>query len=74
MTQTVDSNKDEISLLFSQWDDYGKVGEQIDNDTGQPICKILFDNIDGLENLINILHLLRYRAYRNDYFYEKMLP
>ena len=59
--------------MFSQLDDDGKVGEQIDNDTGQPICKILFDNIDGLENLINILHLLKYRVYRNDYFYEKML-
>lgn len=73
--QTVNASNDEISLMFSQLEDTGKLGERLDEeDIGQPICKIQFNNIDGLDNLINILDSLKERVYRNNYFYEKMLP
>lgn len=56
ITQTVSPESNEISLMFSQLDDTGRVGELLnEEDVGQPICKIQFDNIDGLDNLINIL-------------------
>lgn len=75
ITQTVNPDINEISLMFSQLEDTGRVGERLDEeDTKYPICKIQFDNIDGLDNLINMLSFLRERVYRSDYFYEKMLP
>lgn len=72
--QTVNPENDEVSIQFSQLDDSGKLGESIELDSGEPICKLIFNNIDGLENLINILELLRKRVYRSNHFYEKMLP
>ena len=74
ITQTVDSELDKISVMFSQLDTVGKLGEQIENDVGVPIVEIIFDNIDGLENLISLLKILKKRVYRNNHFYEKMLP
>ena len=75
ITQTVSPESNEISLMFSQLDDNGRVGELLnEEDVGQPICKIQFDNIDGLDNLINILDSLRESVYRSNHFYEKMLP
>ena len=70
----VNPENDEVSIEFSQLDDIGKLGESIELDSGEPICKLIFNNIDGLENLINILELLKKRVYRNNHFYEKMLP
>lgn len=72
--QTVDPELDKISVMFSQLDTVGKLGEQIENDVGVPIAEIVFDNIDGLENLINLLKILKKRAYRDNHFYQKMLP
>lgn len=74
ITQTVDPELDKISVMFSQLDTVGKLGEQIENDVGVPIVEIIFDNIDGLENLISLLKILKKRVYRNNHFYEKMLP
>lgn len=74
ITQTVDPKLDKISIMFSQLDTVGKLGEQIENDVGIPIGEIVFDNIDGLENLINLLKILKKRVYRNNHFYKKMLP
>lgn len=74
ITQTMDSKIDEISLSFSQLDSIGKLGEQIEENIGEPIFKIIFDNIEGLENLIDILDNFKKRVYRNNYFYEKMFP
>lgn len=74
ITQTVDPEFDKISVMFSQLDNVGKLGEKIENYIGIPIGEIVFDNIDGLENLINVLNILKKRVYRNNYFYKKMLP
>ena len=74
ITQKANSENDEISIEFSQLNDSGKLGEFVELDSGKPICKLVFNNIDGLENLINILELLRERVYRSNHFYEKMLP
>lgn len=74
ITQTVDPKLDKISIMFSQLDTVGKLGEQIENDVGIPIGEIVFDNIDGLENLINLLKILKKRVYRSNHFYKKMLP
>lgn len=74
ITQTVDPELDKISVRFSQLDTVGKLGEQIENDVGVPIREIVFDNVDGLENLINFLKILKKRVYRNNHFYQKMLP
>lgn len=72
--QTVDPELDKISVMFSQLDTVGKLGEQIENDVGIPVGEIVFDNVEGLENLINLLNILKKRVYRNNYFYKKMLP
>lgn len=73
ITLLVDSELDKISIMFSQLDTDGQLGEQID-EVGEPISEIIFDNINGLENLINILNLLKKRVYRDNHFYKKMLP
>lgn len=74
ITQTVDPELNKISVMFSQLDTVGELGEQIENDVGVPIGEIIFDNIGGLENLINLLNILKKRVYRNNHFYKKMLP
>ena len=48
--------------------------QKIENDVGVPIGEIVFDNVDGLENLISILKILKKRVYRDNHFYKKMLP
>lgn len=73
ITSLVDSELDKISIMFSQLNTNGQLGEQID-EVGEPISEIIFDNIDGLKNLINILNILKKRVYRNNHFYKKMLP
>lgn len=73
ITQIVDPEFDRISVMFSQLDTVGKLGEQINND-GIPIGEIIFDNIDGLENIINILKNLKKRVYSNNQFFKKILP
>lgn len=72
--QTIDSNNDEISIEFSKLEDSGKLGEYISLEAGEPICKLNFVSIAGLENFIEILGSLKKEVYRNNYFYEKMLP
>ena len=72
--QTIDSNNDEISIEFSKLEDSGKLGERISLEAGEPICKLNFVSIVGLENFIEILGSLKKEVYRNNYFYEKMLP
>lgn len=74
ITQTVDAENDEVSIEFSKLNDDGRLGEPVELKSGESICKLLFDNIDGLENLINILNSVRERVYRNNHFYEKMIP
>lgn len=74
MLQTIDPNNDEISIEFSQLEDSGELGEYIPLEAGEPICKLNFVNIAGLENFIKILGSLKKEVYRNNYFYEKMLP
>lgn len=72
--QTIDSNNDEISIEFSKLEDSGKLGERISLEAGEPICKLNFVSIAGLETFIEILGSLKKEVYRNNYFYEKMLP
>ncbi len=74
ITQTVDPELNKVSLMFSQLDTVGRLGEKIENDVGVPIGEIVFDNVDGLENLISILKILKKRVYRDNHFYKKMLP
>ena len=74
ITQTVKPDNDEVSIEFSQLVDKGRLGEPIPLESGNPICKLNFGNIDGLDNLIKILNLLKKRVYKSNYFYEKMLP
>lgn len=72
--QTIDFNNDEISIEFSKLEDSGKLGEHISLEAGESICKLNFVSIAGLENFIEILGSLKKEVYRNNYFYEKMLP
>lgn len=74
ITQTVKPDNDEISIEFSQLVDKGRLGETIPLESGNPICKLNFSNVDGLDNLIQILNLLKKRVYKSNYFYEKTLP
>lgn len=74
ITQTINQEINKISVIFSQLDTVGRLGEQVENDNEIPIVEIVFDNINGLENLINILKIFKEKVYRNDHFYKKMLP
>lgn len=74
ITQSVDPEIDKISVSFSHLSTVGKLGEQIEEDNGEQICEIIFDNIDGLDNFIKILNVLKKRVYRNNHFYKRMLP
>lgn len=75
IVQTVNQDNDEISLTFSQLDDTGRVGELLrEDEIGEPICKIEFDNIEGLDNFVNVLDSLRKRVYWNHHFFNKALP
>lgn len=74
IVQTVNSDNNEISLTFTQLDDTGRVGElHREDEIGEPICKIHFDNIDGLDNFVDILDSLRKRVYWNHHFFDKAL-
>lgn len=75
IVQIVNPDNNEISLTFTQLDDTGRVGELLrGGEIGEPICKIEFDSIDGLDNFINILDSLKKRSYWNYHFFEKVLP
>lgn len=74
ITQTPFDENNEMSLAFSLLDNEGKLGEEILLNEGTTICKVIFDNIAGLENLIEILNKLKRSAYRSNAIFSSNIP